>query len=143
MAFIDKSIKMTRLKVFVIGICALAALGSCENDNDKSVYRELLVDALWIQEKVPVPGDAKAYFFSFEETGFVYVYPIVGSTIQEGVELRYIYDTSRETIAIESYGIYTVEEFDTEILRLSGSGQRLELSRVKEDIELPDAKNSD
>lgn len=141
MTFITKGIGNLRLKAFVAAAACLAFVG-CKSGQDTSVYRELLVEALWLEEIVSPGGGPEAFYYDFQDSGILTIYPVESKTIRPGTDHRFIYDHDNESLAIEGYGYFLTRDITTDRFVLSGSKKEIVLVRCREEVELPE-KSSD
>lgn len=133
---------MARIKIFSILFGAALFFSACEKNDDSEVYRELLTEALWMQEYGEPGATSEACYFDFTDDGVVYVFVVLpgGSYMTEH---RYIYDPAAKSMAIEGegYGLYRVEEISTERIILEEDrafGNGMVLCRCKDRVEMPE-----
>lgn len=131
---------MARLKILLAALSGCLLLAGCNANEDGEVYRELLTEALWLQD-----DNSGSHYFNFTEEGIVYIFP-VGSEIGLATEHRYIFDPVENKMAIQGdeYGLYDISKMDTEriVMKETTSSVEMMLCRCKQQVKLPEHKGN-
>ena len=105
---------------------------SCSKKSRDELDREILTTTKWLEVRTEADSSTRRYIYVFGSSGQLAIYILESDTDGRlDKTCRYIFNSDRELLAIESMGPFNVQEISTDILRLKPEGSTLPAMQLK------------